>query len=93
MTSNSNPRTLIPPTDGEVPERPERPITLVNKGNHTLYCFGDIEDWDHREHYMNLATEMSPYFVGPMPVIEFLYTFLPVSELSLPSSRVIESCT
>jgi hypothetical protein len=43
------------------------------------------------EHYLTLADEMSPYFVGPMPVVDFLSEFLPPSELSLP--QVVPSFT
>lgn len=62
---------------------PERPVitTPINTGSRTLYCFGD-RSWPSANHYLKLAAEMSPYFVGPMPVASFFSEFLPHSKLS-----------
>jgi hypothetical protein len=50
--------------------------TPVNTGSRTLYQFGD-KDRDSVHHKRALGEEMSPYFVGPMPVNQFLSEFLP----------------
>lgn len=63
---------------------PERPVTTpINTGSATLYSSAD-KCWSSDEDYEALADEMSPYFVGPMPVVAFLAEFLPESKLTSP---------
>lgn len=71
--------------DSGTPVSPSGPesTTPIHTGSRTLHRFGD-RSWAYTEHYSTLAAEMSPYFVGPMPVATFLSKFLPPSKLSLP---------
>jgi hypothetical protein len=85
MVSDSNPRTPISPSN------PEHPIitTPIQTGSRTLYRFGD-RTWCSNGLYEQLGTEMSPYFIGPMPAATFLSKFLPPS---LPLPGVVPSFT
>jgi hypothetical protein len=82
MVSDSNPRTPVS----------QRPVntTPIHTGSRTLYRFDDIFP-SSNDHYSALAEEMSPYFVGPMPVDAFLSEFFPTSKLLLP--EVVPSFT
>jgi hypothetical protein len=78
MVLDSNPRTPVSPSDTE------RVInTPINTGHHTLYRFDNkcLTAFDQQH---ELAIEMSPYFVGPMPVSAFLEEFLPSPQVVLP---------
>ena len=83
MVSDSNPGPSNSPTSD-----PKRPVTTpINTGSRTLYRFGDsLKNLTCNEIYSMLAGEMLPYFIGPMPVADFLSNFLPLSELSLPNT-------
>lgn len=77
MVSDSNPGIPDSPSDDDV----KHPVvtTPINTRSHTLYRFGD-RCWPTTELYLDLAAEMSPYFVGPMPVSDFLEEFLPLPD-------------
>ena len=60
------------------PDGPERSTTPIKRDGRTLYQFSD-KTWGTNELYLRLAAEMSPHFVGPMPVVDFLTEFLPLS--------------
>jgi hypothetical protein len=85
MVSDSNPRTPISPSDLKHPII----TTPIQTGSHTLYCFGD-RTWHSNGLYEQLITEMSSYFIGPMPTTTFLSKFLPPS---LPLPEVVPSFT
>lgn len=84
MASVSAPGTPVGDI-GPVPSVANRPSTPIKREYRTLYRFGD-KTWRHSDYYGNLASEMSPYFVGPMPVDEFLSEFLPSPSQAVPSS-------
>ena len=82
-SSNSNSGTPSSPSDAESPAN----TTPINTGSRTLYRFGE-RCWPTTEHHLALAAEMSPYFVGPMPVSAFLREFLPPPpQVSLPFTK------
>lgn len=72
MASDPNPGKPVYLSDHESPTTPVKISSL------TFYRFID-KSWGHDELYPRLAAEMSPYFVGPMPVVDFLSDFLLLS--------------
>ncbi|KAF8486567.1 hypothetical protein F5888DRAFT_1810955 [Russula emetica] len=80
MVLDSNSGTPVSPSNAE------RPVitTPINRGSRTLHRFGD-KCWFRGTHYSSLAAEMSPYFVSPMPVDDFLCKFLSDQPQVMPS--------
>ena len=73
MVLDPNPGTSVSPSDLE------RPVVTIpiNTGSHTLYRFGNRYR-PYKKHHWALAVEMSPYFIGFMPIDAFLDAFLPL---------------
>ena len=65
----------------DYPSFPNHPTTPIKRNSCSLYRFGGNSLYSG-ELYARLAVEMSPYFVGPMPVGDFLSDFLPPPVLS-----------
>ena len=55
---------------------PNHPITPIKRNSRTLYCFGGNSLYSEKL-YVRLAAKMSPYFVGPITVGDFLFNFIP----------------
>lgn len=81
MASDSNPGTQVSCSNPKCVK-----TTPINTGSRTLHRFGDKQR-DKTRHYISLASEMSPHFVGPMPISNFLSEFLPLNTISLPSFK------
>jgi hypothetical protein len=81
MVSDSNPGTPHSPSDDDA--KCHVITTPINTRSHTLHRFGG-RCWSTDELYLELAAEMSPYFVGPMPVSDFLEEFLPLPQVDVP---------
>ena len=59
-----------------------RATTPIITGHCTLYCFGERPAGKSSDFYLDIAAEMSPFFIGPMAIDTFLSEFLPESKLS-----------
>jgi hypothetical protein len=82
MVLDSKPGTPSSPSNAEHPGI----TTPINMYSRTFYCFGD-RYWLAAEHHLALAAEMSPYFVGPMPISAFLEEFFPLPQVVLSFTK------
>ena len=64
----------IPPLHPGPPQIPDTPIHLHNTTTNRF----DPKFEDRENAFLRLANEISPYFLGPVPITTFLDSFLPL---------------
>ena len=66
--------TMTPPPPSSAPQIPDTPIHLRSTTTNKF----DPKFEDRHNTFLRLAEEMNPYFIGLVPVLTFLNSFLPL---------------